>query len=172
MPLLRKCHTCTSLFKLCVNEIVLKAGWQSSEMLVPGWDGQRQQSVRSSCSSFCSPPAPRWWVRWDWTGSQHWWSHGSPLCWPPSYGSLEIMERKKQPHVCINTSKKRVEVRMCVWKQSDWTPIPVRTSLKAASTLVESNADVSMNIRPLFSGLVITNIITINKRWHILGAKY
>lgn len=30
----------------------------------------------------------------------------------------------------------------------------MRTSLKAASTLVESNADVSINMRPFFSGLV------------------
>lgn len=34
------------------------------------------------------------------------------------------------------------------------TELPVRTSLKAASTLVESNADVSINMRPFFSGLV------------------
>lgn len=34
------------------------------------------------------------------------------------------------------------------------TELPVRMSVKAASTLVESNAEVSMNMRPFFSGVV------------------
>lgn len=106
------------------------------------------QSLRSPCSSFCLPPAPHWWVRWGWTGLQHWWSHGSPLCWPPSYGSLE--KRKTQGSVIQRTQMNWGWVS----GHTDWAPVPVRTSLKAVSTLVESSADVSINMRPLFSGLV------------------
>lgn len=102
------------------------------------------QSVISSCSSLCAPPVPRCLAQGGWRGSQHWWSHGSPLCWPPSYGSLEKTETKKIGNQHGHKSKWGCEC-------SFWAPLPVRTSLKAASTLVEPNADVSMNIRPFFS---------------------
>lgn len=106
--------------------------------------GGVSQSVISSCSSLCAPPVPHCLAQWGWRGSQHWWSHGSPLCWPPSYGSLEKTETKKIGNQHTHKSKWGCEC-------SFWAPLPVRTSLKAASTLVESNADVSMNIRPFFS---------------------
>lgn len=102
-------------------------------------------AVRSSCSRSCPSPVSHWWVRWGWTGLQHWWSHGSPLCWPPSYGSLEKMETHRQV----------IQRTWMNWGCLDTlSELPVRTSLKAASTFVESNADVSMNMRPFFSGLV------------------
>lgn len=106
--------------------------------------GGVSQSVISSCSSLCAPPVPRCLAQGGWRGSQHWWSHGSPLCWPPSYGSLEKTETKKIGNQHGHKSKWGCEC-------SFWAPLPVRTSLKAASTLVEPNADVSMNIRPFFS---------------------
>lgn len=64
----------------------------SNKMLTPGRAGWREQCVRSHCSSLSALPALHWWVLWDWTGSQHWLSHESPLCWQPSCGLLEMIE--------------------------------------------------------------------------------
>lgn len=44
----------------------------------------------SSCSRCFVSPGSQW-VRWGRTGSRRWWSPGSPVCWPPSFGWLEIM---------------------------------------------------------------------------------
>lgn len=118
--------------------------WWCFSMYTADLSGEVPQSVISSCSSLCAPPVPRCLAQGGWRGSQHWWSHGSPLCWPPSYGSLEKTETKKIGNQHRHKSKWGCEC-------SFWAPLPVRISLKAASTLVEPNADVSMNIRPFFS---------------------
>lgn len=52
--------------------------------------GTDLRSVRSSCSTSPSSPGCRR-LRWGWTGSRRWWSRGSPVCWPPSFGWLEVM---------------------------------------------------------------------------------
>lgn len=67
-----------------------------------------EQSVRSSCSSPGPSPATRWWARWFRTESRHWWSRGSLLCWPPSFGSLEKIETHEQVIQRVQTSWERL----------------------------------------------------------------
>lgn len=72
----------------------------------------RQPPVRSSCSSSSLSPQCRCWAWWGWKGLQRWWSRASPLCWPPSSGSLEMDGEKNN-----NRRIKEVRLKEDVW---DW----------------------------------------------------